>query len=67
MNKNEQIFEIIDGFKNLTSRIKKDNDDIKVSIKNKDLTINACKKENRKLYDEYQELKKKIFRIRKEI
>ena len=45
MNEKQQIFEIIDGFKNLTSKIKKDNDDIKVSIKNKDVTIAACKKE----------------------
>ena len=50
MNEKQQIFEIIDGFKNLTSKIKKDNDDIKLSIKNKDITIAACKKEYKKLY-----------------
>ena len=33
MNEKQQIFEIIDGFKNLTSKIKKDNNDIKLSIK----------------------------------
>ena len=42
MNKNEQILEVIEGFKNLTSKIKEDNDNIKNSLKNKDLTINAC-------------------------
>ena len=46
--KNSKIFEIINGFKNLTSKIKKD-DDIKVSIKNKDVTIAVCKKEYKKL------------------
>ena len=60
MNKNEQILEIIDGFKNLTLKIKEDNDSIKNSLKNKDLTINACKKEYRKLYGEYEELKKNM-------
>ena len=40
MNEKQQIFEIIDGFKNLTSKIKKDNDEIKDSMKNKDLTNN---------------------------
>ena len=64
MNKNEEILEIIDGFKNLTSKIKEDNDAIKNALKNKDLTINACKKEYRKLYAEHEELKKKICRIR---
>ena len=59
MNKNEQILEIIEGFKNLTSKIKEDNDAIKNALKNKDLTINACKKEYRKLYAEHEELKKK--------
>ena len=65
MNEKQQIFEIIDGFKNLTSKIKKDNDDIKNSMKNKDVTIATCKKEYKKLYAEHEELKKKICRIRK--
>ena len=39
MNEKQQIFEIIDGFKNLTSKIKKHNDDIKISIKNKDIYL----------------------------
>ena len=60
MNKNEEILEIIDGFKNLTSKIKEDNDAIKNALKNKDLTINACKKEYRKLYAEHEELKKNM-------
>ena len=42
MNEKQHIFEIIDRFKNLTWKIKKNNDDIKVSIKNKDVTIAAC-------------------------
>ena len=58
MNKNNEILEIIDGFKNLTSKIKDENETIKNNLKNKDLTINACKKEYRKLHAEYQELKK---------
>ena len=56
MNEKQQIFEGINGFKNLASKIfllKK------VSIKNKDTTIAACKKEYQKLYFEHEELKKK--------
>ena len=56
---NKEILEIVEGFKNLTSRIKEDNENIKNVLKNKDLTINACKKEYRKLHAEHQELKKK--------
>ena len=65
MNEKQQIFEIIDGFKNLTSRIKKDNDEIKDSMKNKDLTIAACKKEYKKLYAEHEELKRKYVELEK--
>ena len=65
MNEKQQIFEIIDGFKNLTSKIKKDNDDIKVSMKNKDITIAACKKEYKKLYGEHEELKQKYAELEK--
>ena len=65
MNEKQQIFEIIDGFKNLTSKIKKDNDEIKDSMKNKDITIAACKKEYRKLYAEHEELKQKYAELEK--
>ena len=54
MNEKQQIFEIINGFKKLTWKIKKDND-IKVSMKNKDITIAACKKEYKKLFTEHEE------------
>ena len=58
MNEKEQILEIINGFKNLTSRIKKDNDEMKDSMKNKEVTISACKKEYEELKQKYLELKK---------
>ena len=67
MNKNEEILEIIDEFKSLTSKIKEDNDNIKNALKNKDLKINACKKEYRTLYGEYQELKKKYAELEAKI
>ena len=65
MNEKQQIFEIIDGFKNLTSKIKKDNDEIKDSLKNKELTITACKKEYRKLFEEHEELKHRYIKLEK--
>ena len=65
MNEKEQILEIINGFKNLTSRIKKDNDEMKDSMKNKEVTISACKKEYRKLFQEHEELKQKYLELKK--
>ena len=65
MNEKEQILEIINGFKNLTSRIKKDNDEMKDSMKNKEVTITARKKEYRKLYQEHEELKQKYLELQK--
>ena len=67
MNKNKEMLEIIEGFQNLTSKIKEDNDSIKNSLKNKDLTINACKKEYRKLYAEHEELKRKYAELESKI
>ena len=55
----EEVLEIIDGFKNLTYKIKKENDKIKESIKNKDETIACCKTEYQKLYGKYQNLQEK--------
>ena len=53
------MLEIIDGFKNLTYKIKKENDQIKDSIKNKDETIKLCKTEYQKLYVQYKDLEKR--------
>ena len=50
----QEILEIIDGFKNLTYKIKKDNDEIKQYVKNKDEIIASCKSEYQKLYAEYK-------------
>ena len=54
-----EILEVIDGFKNLTYKIKKDNDEIKQSVKGKDQVIASCKTEYQKLYAEYEELAKR--------
>ena len=60
MKKHQQeVLEIIDGFKNLTYKIKKDNDVIRDLIKNKDETIACCKTEYQKLYAEYKDLQKR--------
>ena len=58
-NEKQEILEIIDGFKNLTYKIKKDNDEIKQSVKNKDATIASCKTEYQKLYAQYKELQER--------
>ena len=67
MNKNKEMLEIIEGFQSLTSKIKEDNESIKNSLKNKDLRINACKKEYRKLYAEHEELKQKYVELESKI
>ena len=55
-NEKQEVLEIIDGFKNLTYKIKKDNDEIKHRIKNKDEIIASCKAEYQKLYAEYEKI-----------
>ena len=56
-NEKQEILEIIDGFKNLTYKIKKDNDEIKKRIKNKDEIIGSCKTEYQKLYADMKNYK----------
>ena len=58
-NHKQEVLEITDGFKNLTYKIKKDNDQISESVKNKDETIASCKTEYQKLYAEYKDLQKR--------
>ena len=58
-NEKKEVLEIIDGFKNLTYKIKKDNDEIKQSVKNKNAIIISCKTEYQKLYSEYKELQER--------
>ena len=48
-NEKEQVLDIINGFKNLTSKIKNENDKIKEAVKNKDVT-NLLAKKNIKNY-----------------
>ena len=58
-DKEREILEVIDGFKNLTYKIKKDNDVVKQTVKNKDAIIASCKTEYQKLYSEYNELQER--------
>ena len=67
MNKTKEMLEIIEGFQNLTSKIKDDNESIKKSLKNKDLTILVCKNEYKKLHAEYEELKQKYVKLEAEL
>ena len=58
-DKEREILEVIDGFKNLTYKIKKDNDVVKQTVKNKDAIIASCKTEYQKLHSEYNELQER--------
>ena len=64
-NKTKEMLEIIEGFQNLTSKIKDDHDSIKKTLKNRELTIAACKTEYQKLHREYEELKKRYAELLK--
>ena len=64
MNKTKELLEVIEGFQNLTAKIKDDNDSIKSILKNKDLTIDACKKEYRKLHAEHEQLKNEYAKLK---
>ena len=57
-NEKEQVLEIMNGFKNLTLKIKNENYKIKETVQDKDVTISACKKEYQKLYYQHENLKK---------
>ena len=64
MNKTKELLEVIEGFQNLTAKIKDDNDSIKTILKNKDLTINECKIAYRKLYTEHEQLKNEYSKLK---
>ena len=63
MNKNKEMLEIIEGFQNLSSKIKEENDSMRDTLKNKNAIIAACKKEYQKLFEEHSELKKKYIEL----
>ena len=63
MNKNKEMLEIIEGFQNLSSKIKEENDSMRDTLKNKNTIIAACKKEYQKLFEEHSELKKKYIEL----
>ena len=67
MNKTKEMLEIIEGFQNLTSKIKKDNDSIKNLLQNRDLIILNCKKEYQRLKAEHEKLKQKYEEIEAEL
>lgn len=53
-NEKEQILDIIEGFKTLASKIQKDNNNIKETVKDKDIALVACEKEYKKLYYQHE-------------
>ena len=52
-NKAKEMLEIIEGFQNLTSKIKDDHDSIKKTLQSREKIIAACKSEYQKLHKEY--------------
>ena len=67
MNKTKELMEVIEGFQNLTARIKDDNDSIKTILKKKDLLIDDCKKQYRKLHAEHENLKNEYLKLKSKI
>ena len=50
----KQVLEIINGFKNLSSKIRDENVKIKETLTKNETTISACRKEYQKLYQQYE-------------
>ena len=67
MNKTKELMEVIEGFQNLTARIKDDNDSKNIKLKKKDLLIDECKKQYRKLHAEHENLKNEYLKLKSKI
>ena len=52
----KQVLEIINGFKNLSSKIRDENVKIKENLTKNETTISACRKEYQKLYQQYEKI-----------
>ena len=52
----KQVLEIINGFKNLSSKIRDENVKIKETLTKNETTISACKKEYQKLYQQHEKI-----------
>ena len=70
----KQVLEIINGFKNLSSKIRDENVQIKETLTKNETTISACKKEYQKLYQRYEiiqqeneELKQYIINLQQQL
>ena len=55
-NKKKQVLEIINGFKNLSSKIRGENVKIKETLTKNETAISACRKEYQKLYQQYKKI-----------
>ena len=69
----KQVLEIINGFKNLSSKIRDENVKIKETLTKNETTISACKKEYQKLYQQHvkvqqenEELKQYIINLQQQ-
>ena len=70
----KQVLEIINGFRNLSSKIRDENVQIKETLTKNETTISACKKEYQKLYQqqekiqqENEELKQYIINLQQQL
>ena len=52
----KQVLEIINGFKNLSSKIRDENVKIKETLTKNKTTISPCEKEYQKLYQQYEKI-----------
>ena len=70
----KQVLEIINGFKNLSSKIRDENVKIKETLTKNETTISGCKKEYQKLYQQHEknqqeneELKQYIINLQQQL
>ena len=59
--------DIIKDFKNLALKIQTDNSNVKQHLKDKNLMLEACQKENQKIYFEHENLKIKYQQLEEQL
>ena len=67
INGNDEIRGIIADFKKLATKIQQDNGQVKKTPKDREVALDACKKEYQNLYYEHEALKKKDIELKQKL
>ena len=67
INGKDEIRGIIANFKKLATKIQQGNGQVKKTLKDREVALDACKKEHQKLYYEHEALKKKYIELKQKL